>query len=169
MKSHSNEIWFEWNLIRMKSDSNEISFQCIWFEWNLSSMKSGSSETGFQWNQILMKINSMLLIQAKFDSNAGGRMDFCERKFEAQICKARFCKIYSADLVGCNWIIQVNLWFPKNGNQRSLYLYTMSGGFFPMDCQKPVRLAPPETRPTLFVKIPGVSFGLNKTQTILES
>ena len=81
--------------------------------------------------------------------------------------KARSCKLYRADFVGCNWVIQVNSWLPKNGNQGSLYLYTMPGGFFPvgLSCQKPARLALPETRPILFGKIPGGIFELNETQT----
>jgi len=43
-------------------------------------------------------------------------------------------------------------------------------GLFPdgFSRQKPARLALPETRPTLFGKIPGVIFEQNKTQTNLE-
>ena len=63
---------------------------------------------------------------------AGDRMDYTRGNLSPNL-QARFCKLYPADFVGWNWAIQVNSWFPKNGNHWSLYLYTMLGGFFPMD------------------------------------
>jgi len=63
---------------------------------------------------------------------AGDRMDFTRGNLIPNL-PARFCKLYLADFVGWNWVIQVNSWFPKYGNEGSLYLYTMLGGFSPMD------------------------------------
>jgi len=62
---------------------------------------------------------------------AGGRMDFARGKFKPKSASWS-CKLYPANIVDCNWVIQVNSWFPKNGNQGSLYLYTMPWGFFLM-------------------------------------
>jgi len=61
--------------------------------------------------------------------NAGGRTDFTRGNLSPNL-QARFCKLYPADFVGWNRVIQVILWSPKNGNQGSLYLYTMPAGFF---------------------------------------
>ena len=50
-------------------------------------------------------------------------------------------------------------------------MYTMLGGFCLMGrtANTPARLALPETRLTLFEKIPGGGFELNETQTNPES
>ena len=68
-----------------------------------------------------------------------------------QALSCRFCQLKLR-----NWVIQVNSWFPTNGNQGSLCLYKMPGGFFSDRSlgQKPVPFALPQTRSTLFGKIP---------------
>ena len=64
--------------------------------------------------------------------NAGGRTDLIRGSLSPNL-QARICKLYPADFVGWNWVIQVESWFPKNGEQGSLHLYIMPGGFFQID------------------------------------
>jgi len=63
--------------------------------------------------------------------HAGDKIEFTKGNLSPNL-QARFCKLYPADFVGWNWVIQVKSWLPKNGNQGSLYLYTMPRGFFRM-------------------------------------
>jgi len=54
-----------------------------------------------------------------------------QEEFSSPNLQARFSQHYPADFVGYNQVIQVNPWFPKNGNQGSFYLYTMPWDVFP--------------------------------------
>jgi len=93
--------------------------------------------------------------QARFETckfhfqsfNTGDRTNFTRGHLSPNL-QARICKLYPADFVVWNWVIQGNSWFPKNGNQGSLYLYTMPGCFFQIGrrVKKPTRLALPEKR-----------------------
>jgi len=85
--------------------------------------------------------------------------------------QARFCKLITADFVCCNWVIRVNAWFPKNGNQGSLYLYTMPEVFFLMgrSVKSPCAWRCNNAPDPLWKNSGGGGFELNETQTNPES
>ena len=100
----------------------------------------------------------------------GGRTDFTRGNLSPNL-QARFCKLYPANFLGWNWVVQVNSWFPKKSKSRiALLVHNVWGPFSDRSQrQKPARLVLLETRPTLFEKIRRGIFLQNETQTNPES